>query len=84
MPAVWPGESSKSKAKDAAVYINDQTEPPWEEAQHGNRVEGAVYGEFIDLQCLYANRRILLIPLRGEDPARVPFGGRRVPSRRAV
>lgn len=41
-PAVWPGVSSKSKVKDAAVYINDQTELLWEELQHGTRVEGAV------------------------------------------
>ncbi len=67
-PAVWPGDSSKSKVKDAAVYINDQTEPPWEESQHGTRFEVVVYGEFIDLQCLYAKRRILFTPL----PARTP------------
>jgi hypothetical protein len=83
-PVVWPGESSKSKVKDAAVYINDQTEPPWDESRHGTRVKDVVYGEFIDLQCRYANRRILLIPLHGEDPAGVPFGGRRIASKRAV
>jgi hypothetical protein len=66
-PAVWPGDSSKSRLKDGVVYNNDQTEIAWEESRHGTRIEDIVYGEFIDLQCLYTNGRILFIPLHGEE-----------------
>jgi hypothetical protein len=48
-PVVWPGDSSKSKVKGAYAYIDDQTQPPWEELKHGTRVEGVVYGEYVDL-----------------------------------
>ncbi len=66
-PAVWPGDSSKSKVKGAYAYIDDQTQPPWEESKHGTRVESVVYGEYVDLQCLYANWRTLFFQLHGEE-----------------
>ncbi|MGB6177497.1 MAG: hypothetical protein WBF43_14450 [Methylocella sp.] len=53
--------------KEAYAYIDDQTQPPWEQSKHGTRVEGVVYGEYVDLQCLYANLRTLFFPLRGEE-----------------
>ncbi|MGB8901293.1 MAG: hypothetical protein WCC90_19570, partial [Methylocella sp.] len=65
-PAVWPGDSSKSKVKGTA-YIDAQTQPPWEESKHGTRVEGVVYGEYVDLQCLYANWRTLFFQLHDEE-----------------
>jgi hypothetical protein len=66
-PAVWPGDSSKSKLKDADAYIDDQTQPPWKESKHGIRFEDVVYGEYVDLQFLYTNGRTLFILLRGEE-----------------
>ncbi|MGH6867619.1 MAG: hypothetical protein ACREDA_01840, partial [Methylocella sp.] len=33
-PAVWPGDSSKSKVKYAPVYNNDQPELAWKESKH--------------------------------------------------
>jgi hypothetical protein len=58
-PAVWPGDSSKSRLKEGVVYNNDQTEIAREESRHGTRVEDVIYGEFVDLQCLYTNGRTL-------------------------
>ena len=66
-PAVWPGDSSKSKVKEAYAYIDDQIQPPWKQSKHGTRVEDVVYGEYVDLQCLYANGRTLFFPLHGEE-----------------
>jgi hypothetical protein len=66
-PAVWPGDSPKSPVKDGFIYKNDQGEIPWEEIRHGRRFDDVVYGEHIDLQCHYANGRILFIPLHGEE-----------------
>jgi hypothetical protein len=81
--AVCRAIPSKSKVMAAAAYINGQTEPPWEESRHGTRVEDVVYGKFIDLQCFYVNRRILFMPVHGVNLAHRPFGGRRIPSKRA-
>jgi hypothetical protein len=66
-PAIWPGDSSKSRLKDGAIYNDDQTQIAWEEKKHGRRFDDVVYGEFVDLQCYYANGRILFIPLHGEE-----------------
>jgi hypothetical protein len=66
-PAVWPGDSSKSKVKEAYAYIDAQTQLPWEQSKHGTRVEGVVYGEYVDLQYLYDNGRTLFFPLHGEE-----------------
>ena len=66
-PAVWPGNSSKSRIKDGFVYNNDQTELSPEETQHGRQFDNPVYGEYIDLQCIYTNGRTLFFHLHGEE-----------------
>jgi hypothetical protein len=47
---------------------------PFVIADPATRVGYVVDGEFVDLQCLYANQRILFIPLHGEVPADRRFG----------
>ncbi|MGH6850259.1 MAG: hypothetical protein ACREDD_07405 [Methylocella sp.] len=49
------------------MYNNDQTEIARVESRHGIWFEDVVYGEYIDLQCLYANGWTLVIPLHIEE-----------------